>query len=66
VKLQYSNWRKSSHSNPESDCVEVGCSAQGLIGVRDTKQQGTGPVLSFSRDEWDSFLQAVRSAALDL
>ncbi|MFD0682886.1 DUF397 domain-containing protein [Actinomadura fibrosa] len=55
------NWRKSSYSAANSDCVEVGRSAEGMIGVRDTKQAVNGPVLHFSTREWSDFLRAVRS-----
>jgi hypothetical protein len=61
VKQQYSAWRKSSHSNPSTECVEVGRSAHGTIAVRDTKHNGRGPILEFTSSEWTEFLRLIRS-----
>ncbi|MFI7430161.1 DUF397 domain-containing protein [Micromonospora sp. NPDC049836] len=47
-------WRKSSSSD-SGGCVEVAY-AEGVIGVRDTKQAGTGPMLTFTEREWSAFL----------
>lgn len=41
-------WRKSSHSDAEGQCVEI-AEAGDAIAVRDSKQGDTGPVLSFTR-----------------
>lgn len=47
-------WRKSNNSG-DGGCVEVALS-DGWIGVRDTKDQGSGPILAFTLHEWNSFL----------
>lgn len=50
-------WRKSSVSD-SGGCVEVAY-VDGVIGVRDTKQAGLGPMLLFTEREWVAFLDGV-------
>lgn len=64
--MQYWNnavWRKSPLSDSGA-CVEVAY-ADGLIGVRDTKDRGTGPVLTFTEKEWRAFVGGVAQGAFD-
>ena len=53
------DWRKASYSNGSGDCVEVG-QAPAVVLVRDTKQDGTGPVLRFTPDAWRRFADHVQ------
>ena len=59
-------WRKSSYSGDGNSCVEVAVTRPGspgavpLIGVRDTKRNGRGPVLAFSAGAWQEFLSRIR------
>jgi hypothetical protein len=56
-------WRKSSHSGANGgDCVEVGA-GHDLIAVRDTRQDGGGPVLMFSTASWRDFAGQIKAAA---
>ena len=58
-------WRKSTRSgNGGSDCVEVAITPD-VIGVRDTKDHGAGPVLMFSPAEWSAFTAAVKGGEFD-
>ena len=59
-------WVKSSASAANGNCVEVGIFGfvDGVM-VRDSKDPD-GPVLSFTREEWDAFLAGVRGGEFDL
>ncbi len=54
------SWRKSSYSgNGGGNCIEVaGCG--GRVLVRDTRQDGAGPVLRFSPAVWRRFADGVK------
>lgn len=52
-------WHKSTYSGPDGNCVEVAMVSDGNVAVRDTKDNGCGPVLAFTPGEWDAFLSGV-------
>ena len=58
-------WTKSTRSNNNGACVEVRLDGD-HIRVRDTKQDGTGPVNAFTRPEWDAFVDGVKAGEFDL
>jgi hypothetical protein len=59
-------WRKSMRS-AQGDCVEVSYRADvGTILVRDTKADGSGPVLRFTRGEWSAFVAGVHDGEFNL
>ncbi|SDY15173.1 protein of unknown function [Micromonospora pattaloongensis] len=53
-------WRKSSKSNSDGNCVEVAAPGDTTVMVRDSKDK-TGPVLAFNTDAWTSFVAAMKS-----
>lgn len=57
-------WQKSTISG-DGGCVEVAY-AGGMIGLRDSKDGGSGPVLVFNEREWSAFLAGARSGEFDL
>jgi len=53
-------WRKSSYSSGNGgNCVELG-SAPGAVLVRDTKDNGQGPVLRVTPADWTRLVKSVR------
>ena len=65
VNLAGAAWRKSTRSGPYSDnCVEVAF-VDGAIAMRDSKHPD-GPVLLFTRAEWDAFVAGAKDGEFDV
>jgi len=62
--LTGAQWRKSSRSGGQGQCVEVARGSR-WAAVRDSKNV-SGSVLVFGVDEWTAFLDAVKAGRLDL
>ena len=65
AKVRGASWRKSSFSNYHGSCVEIGRLQPSLIGVRDSKDNGTGRVLIFTDREWSAFVSGAKSGQFD-
>lgn len=61
--LNGATWRKSVRSST-GNCVEVAV-LSGVVGVRDSKDGGAGPVLTFASSTWAVFLTAAKAGAFD-
>ena len=58
-------WRKSSRSNGQNNCVEIADLPDGGRAVRDSKDNGTGPVLVFTAAEWSAFIGGAKDGEFD-
>ncbi|MEU6036043.1 DUF397 domain-containing protein [Actinomadura sp. NPDC047616] len=58
----YTGWRKSRHSEPNGDCIEVARATNGTIGIRDSKAPD-GPILELNAVQWARLLADVRDAS---
>ncbi len=58
-------WQKATKSAGNGgSCVELR-GHDGMIEVRDTKDEGAGPILRFTRDELDAFLDGAKGGEFD-
>lgn len=60
MDLSEARWHKSTRSNSTGgNCVEVADNLAEAVYVRDTKDQGVGPILMFPRKAWCEFVSFV-------
>ncbi len=64
MDLSGAEWRKSSHSATQTNCVEIARVAD-VVAVRDSKDPN-GPVLVFTPSEWAAFLAGARDGEFNL
>lgn len=57
TKPSMGQWYKSSRSDAGKQCVEVRHDAEVTL-VRDTKDLGAGPILSFPAAAWSEFIDS--------
>jgi hypothetical protein len=54
------NWRTSTYSTSNGGaCVETASNGR-IVAVRDTKNHGAGPVLTFAPGPWRAFVASLR------
>ena len=58
-------WKKSSMSAYNGSCFEIARLLEDRVGVRDTKDKGSGPVLIFNQSEWSAFLSGAKAGEFD-
>lgn len=65
AQLRAAKWRKSRHSNPSGNCVEMARLPGEQVAVRDSRRPD-GPALLFTLAAWELFLHGVREGAVEL
>jgi Domain of unknown function (DUF397) len=63
MDLSRARWQKATRSGYQG-CVEVAF-VDGHVAMRDSKQEGKGPVLLFNAAEWQAFLAGARDGEFD-
>jgi predicted secreted Zn-dependent protease len=56
------NWQKAHRSAHNGECVEV--AVEKMVAVRDSKNP-TGPVLRYTSEEWNAFVEGVKNGEFD-
>jgi hypothetical protein len=65
AQLRAAKWRKSRHSNPSGNCVEMARLPGEQVAVRDSHLPD-GPALLFTRVAWERFLHGLREGTSEL
>ena len=60
IDLSRADWRKSSYSSQDGNCVEVARNLPGLVAVRDSQALDAGKLV-VSHEAWRAFLKACAS-----
>ena len=64
ARLDGATWRKSQHSNPSGNCVEVAKLQDGAVAIRNSRHPA-GPALICAPTEFSAFLAAARDGEFD-
>ncbi|MER6629056.1 DUF397 domain-containing protein [Streptomyces sp. NPDC000987] len=57
-------WRKSRHSNPEGNCVELAALPDGSVAMRNSRHP-EGPALVYTGAEISAFVRGVKDGDFD-
>jgi hypothetical protein len=60
INLRDAQWRTSSRSSSQGQCLEVARNLEGVVAVRDSKDR-EGPVIVVDRAAWRCFIADVVS-----
>jgi Domain of unknown function (DUF397) len=60
IDLSRAEWRKSSYSSQDGNCVEVATNLPGTVAVRDSKHPD-GPKLLVSAVGWQAFIRCLKA-----
>jgi hypothetical protein len=64
IPMRGMTWRKSSHSNPNGNCVELTELGDGKIAVRNSRYPG-GPAQIYTRAAMAVFVSAMKDDEFD-
>ena len=64
AQLDGVTWRKSQHSNPSGNCVEIAELRDGAIAIRNSRYPA-GPALICASAEFSAFLAGARDGEFD-
>ncbi|MEV6973591.1 DUF397 domain-containing protein [Kitasatospora sp. NPDC093806] len=61
--IDSAQWRKSTYSNGQGDCIEIADGLADIVPVRDSKDPN-GPTLTFTSIAWSAFITAIHTGEL--